>query len=164
MEHICHGWASRLSMKDITVSVTWWISFMKILQWLLPLDPWSLWDQLVSFGNFSSVNFYLKWKPVEIIFNMWKMMSNCLLFFAQPALFKQILNNIFRNNEISHEWSLFLTSIYYVGANNYHPPTKLREVMFSQVCLSVHGGSPCDHCPWCIGPYCTRPSPGAIFC
>ena len=36
----------------------------------------------------------------------------------------------------------------------YHPPTKLRE---GNVCLSVtkRGGVPCDHSPWCIGPYHT---------
>ena len=35
------------------------------------------------------------------------------------------------------------------------------KIMFSlvSVCLSVHEGSPCDHYPWCIGPFCTAPPP-----
>ena len=39
----------------------------------------------------------------------------------------------------------------------YLPPTQLWESnVFSGVCLalsmSVHKGSPCGHCPWCLGP------------
>ena len=30
-----------------------------------------------------------------------------------------------------------------------------RKVMFSVMCLSVHGGSQCGHYPWSIGPHCT---------
>ena len=36
-------------------------------------------------------------------------------------------------------------------------PRKLREGNVFQLCLSVHGGSPCDHHPWCTGPHRTGP-------
>ena len=29
--------------------------------------------------------------------------------------------------------------------------------VFTGVCLSIHGGSSCDHYPWCTGPHCTGP-------
>ena len=143
MGRIYRGWEYRLNMKDITVSVTWWISFMKILQWLLPLDPLSLWDQLVSFGNFNGVNFYsnVYVNSAVIKCSICEKLCGLVCYFAQPALFKQISNNIFRNNEISHEWPLFLTSIYYVGANYYRPPTKLRKCnVFTGLCVCLSTG------------------------
>ena len=42
----------------------------------------------------------------------------------------------------------------------YSRPRKLLEgnVSLVSVCLFT-GESPCDHCPWCIGPHCTAPNP-----